>query len=117
VILEDHMLITAALLASAIATAKPHPQRAAGVDSSEITMVEVQNDRKVPVTVYAQDSWGETRLGVVPADSTITLRVRTAFVGRGDIDFFVQPRGQPEEETGYMEVRQGERLGIVVPPR
>src|SRR5690349_6425501 len=100
------MFITAALFASVIATARPHHHRDASPDSSAITLVEVQNDRKVPVTVYAQDSWGEVRLGVVPADSTVTLRVRDTLVGRGDIDFFVQPRGQPEEETGYLEVRQ-----------
>jgi len=111
------MLITAALLASAIATANPHRHHAVTNDSADVTMVEVQNDRKVPVTVYAQDSWGEVKLGVVPADSTVTLRVRNTLVGRGDIDFFVQPRGQPEEETGYLDVRLGERLGIVVPPR
>lgn len=113
------MFITAAVFASLIATAKPHHHRdSSAVDSSDITLVEVQNDRKVPVTVYAQDSWGEIRLGVVPPDSTVTLRVRDTFVRDGeDVDFFVQPHGQPEQETGYLEVRRGERLGIIVPPR
>ncbi|HUQ82080.1 MAG TPA: hypothetical protein VM076_13100 [Gemmatimonadaceae bacterium] len=113
------MLIAAAVFASMLSSAKPHhPRHDAAVDSSGITLVEVQNDRKVPVTVYAQDSWGEITVGVVPADSTVTLRLRDSFVREGaDIDFFVHPRGQPEEETGYMEVRRGERLGVLVPPR
>ena len=113
------MLIAAAVFASMLASAKPHhPRRDALVDSSGITLVEVQNDRTVPVTVYAQDSWGEIRVGVVPPDSTVTLRLRDSFVRDGeDVDFFVQPRGQPEQETGYLEVRRGERLGVVVPPR
>ena len=112
------MIIMAAVFASALGTAKPHhPRHDAATDSSNVTLVEVQNDRKVPVTVYAQDSWGEIKLGVVPADSTVTLRLRDDFVSRGDVDFFVQPRGQPEQETGYLEMHRGERLGIVVPPR
>ena len=73
--------------------------------------------RHVPVVVYAQDSWGEVKLGVVPPDSTVTLRLSDAFVSRGDVDFFVHPKGQPDQETGYLEVRRGERLGILVPPR
>ena len=112
------MIIMAAVFASALGTAKPyHTPHDAATDSSHITLVEVQNDRHVPITVYAQDSWGEIKLGVVPADSTVTLRLRDDFVSRGDVDFFVQPRGQPEQETGYLEMHRGERLGIVVPPR
>jgi hypothetical protein len=112
------MIIIAAVFASALAAAKPHhPRHDAATDSSHVTLVEVQNDRSVPVTVYAQDSWGEIKLGVVPADSTVTLRLRDDFVSRGDVDFFVQPRGQLEQETGYLEMHRGERLGIVVPPR
>ena len=113
------MFIAAAVFASMLASAKPHhPRGDAAVDSSGLTLVEVQNDRHVPLTVYAQDSWGEIRLGVVPPDSTVTLRLRDSFVRDGaDVDFFVQPRGQAEEETGFMEVRRGERLGVLVPPR
>ena len=116
------MFIMAALIASSIASsttpATPrHPRHTAAADSSGITLVEVQNDRKVPVTVYAQDSWGEATIGVVPPDSTVTIRLRDRFVNRGDVDFFVQPRGQPEQETGYLAVQRGERLGIIVPPR
>ena len=112
------MIILAAVLASAIATAKPHhPRLEAAMDSSTVTLVEVQNDRQVPVTVYAQNSWGEVKLGVVPPDSTVTLRLSDALMRRGEVDFFAHPRGQPEQETGYIEVRRGERLGILVPPR
>jgi NADPH-dependent ferric siderophore reductase len=112
------MFIMAAVLASALAMEKPrHPRHQASLDSSNVTLIEVQNDRHVPVAVYAQDAYGEVELGVVPPDSTITLRLRDAFVGRGDVDFFVHPKGAPDQETGYLDVRRGERLGIVVPPR
>lgn len=112
------MFIMAAVFASALAMEKPHhPRQQVPIDSSNATLIEVQNDRHVPVVVYAQDSWGEVELGVVPPDSTITLRLSDAFVSRGDVDFFVHPKGQPDQETGYLEVRRGERLGILVPPR
>jgi len=112
------MFIMAAVLASALAMEKPrHPRHQASLDSSNVTLIEVQNDRHVPVAVYAQDAYGEAELGVVPPDSTVTLRLRDAFVGRGDVDFFVHPKGAPDQETGYLDVRRGERLGIVVPPR
>src|SRR5215211_7511139 len=111
------MVIMAAVLASALAMEKPrHPRHQASLDSN-VTLIEVQNDRHVPVAVYAQDAYGEVELGVVPPDSTVTLRLRDAFVGRGDVDFFVHPKGAPDQETGYLDVRRGERLGIVVPPR
>jgi hypothetical protein len=109
------MFIVAALLASQLA-AKP-PKHNTSPDSSAMTLVEVQNDRNVPVTVYAQDSWGEFELGVVGADSTATLRVSDPVVVDGDIDFFVRPRGEPTQETGTVEVHRGERLGIIVPAK
>ena len=47
----------------------------------------------------------------------MTLRVNDALVDYGDIDFFLHPTGEPEEETDYLDVRPGDRLGILVPPR
>ena len=112
------MLTMAAVLVSALAVEKPHhPRHESSIDSPNATLIEVQNDRRVPVVVYAQDAWGEVRLGVVPPDSTVTLRLSDAFVGRGEVDFFVHPKGAPDQETGYLDVRPGERLGILVPPR
>ena len=112
------MFIMAAVLASSLAMAKPHhPRHEVPIDSASATLIEVQNDRHVPVVVYAQDSWGEVQLGVVPPDSTVTLRLSDALVERGNVDFFVHPKGAPDQETGYLEVHRGERLGILVPPR
>jgi hypothetical protein len=110
------MFFIATLVATQLAI-KPPKHRATVPDSSGMTLVEVQNDRTVPVTVYAQDSWGETELGVVPADSEVTLRVLNPIRLDDDIDFFVHPKGQPNEETGDMNVRRGDRIAIVVPAR
>src|SRR4051812_13052953 len=112
------MFIMTAVLASTLAMVKPHhPRQDTSIDSPNATLIEIQNDRRVPVVVYAQDSWGEVRLGVVPADSTVTLRLNDAIVSRGEVDFFVHPKSGPEEETGYLDVHRGERLGILVPLR
>jgi hypothetical protein len=110
------MLIIATALAAHLAT-KPPKHKAEVPDSSAMTLVEVQNNRNVPVTVYAQDSWGEVELGVVAADSTVTLRVSDAVNPDQAIDFFIHPKGRPDEDTGNVEVHRGERIGIVVPAR
>jgi hypothetical protein len=110
------MLIIATLLAAQLTT-KPPKHRAEVPDSSAMTLVEIQNNRNVPVAVYAQDAWGEVELGVVAPDSTTTLRVTDLIAADGEIDFFVHPKGQPDEDTGNVEVHRGERIAILVPAR
>ena len=110
------MFIISALLATQLAI-KPPAKHGATVDSSTITLVEVQNDRHVPVTVYAQNGWGEFRLGVVPADSTETFRVPNPIAFDDEVDFFVHGSGLPDQETGTVEIHRGEHLGILVPPK
>jgi hypothetical protein len=87
------------------------------LDSASMTLVVVQNDRSVPVTVYAQYEWSESKLGVVLAGASKTFRLSEYFLESGDVDFFVQPTGQAEEESGNMEIRRGEHVGVIVPPR
>lgn len=112
------MLIVATLLATQIMASEPHPKHKASVsDSSNMTLVEVQNNRNVPVTVYAQDSSGEVKLGVVGADSDATFQMKKAITLDGDVDFFVHPKGQQTEETGNVELRPGDRLAILVPEK
>lgn len=111
------MFIIAAVLVTHLVSTKPPKHRSSVPDSSAMTLVEVQNNRNVPVTVYAQDAFGEVELGVVGADSTRTLRVADPVVLGGDVEFFVHPKGQPDEGTGTMEVRRGDRLAILVPAR
>ena len=111
------MFIIAAVLATQLTSVKPPKHRASLPDSSSMTLVEVQNNRNVPVTVYAQDSFGEMKVGVVGADSTATLRLADPIVLDGDVDFFVHPKGQSDEETGNVEIHRGDRLGILVPEK
>ena len=111
------MFIIAALLATHLASTKPPKHKASAPDSSAMTLVEVQNNRDVPVRVYAQDGFGEIEMGVVPAGTTATLRIADPIVLDGDVDFFVHPQGQPEEETGTLEIHRGDRIGVLVPAR
>lgn len=89
----------------------------APIDSTNVALVEVENDRTVPVTVYAQNDFGEHKLGVVAPRSTETMTLAKNELGRGDVQFFVHPAGQIEESTDPMELHRGERIGLVVPAR
>jgi hypothetical protein len=111
------MFIIGAVLATQLASVKPPKHRSSAPDSTDMTLVEVQNNRNVPVTVYGQNSWGELKLGVVPAETTVVLRLSDAVTEDGDVDFFVHPKGQADETTGSLEVHRGERLGILVPEK
>jgi hypothetical protein len=111
------MFIIAAVLATQLASVKPPKHKSSRSDSTDMTLVEVQNNRNVPVIVYGQNSWGEVKLGVVPAEGTATLRLSDSLVRGGDVDFFVHPKGQEDETTGSLEVRHGERIGILVPEK
>jgi hypothetical protein len=111
------MFIIAAVLATQLASVKPPKHKSSLPDSTDMTLVEVQNNRNVPVTVYGQNAWGELKLGVVPAETTVVLRLSDAATLDGDVDFFVHPKGQEDETTGSLEVHRGERLGILVPEK
>src|SRR5215211_2459165 len=97
---ENTMFIVTALLVTHLAVAKPPKLHSSVPDSSDMTLVEIQNNRNVPVVVYAQDGWGETKLGVVDADSTATFRLSDSIALDSHIDFFVHPKGQFDQETG-----------------
>ena len=90
----------------------------AGADSSEVTAVVVQNDRPTPVTVYAENAFGDFKLGVVAPMTTQTLRVPDLAVGDGAvIDFFVAPKRGAEQDSGYLELQPGDRVGLIVPTK
>ena len=63
-----------------------------------MTLVVVQNDRNVPVTIYAQNSVVEQKIGTVDAFSTATINIDDVMRWGADIEFFVQPAGEPECE-------------------
>ena len=91
--------------------------RSAVIDSANATFVTIQNDRSVPLTIFAETRIGETKLGVVAPNSTATLRVRDAIAAQGEIDILVDPLGENDEETGYMPISIGSNLLLDVPER
>jgi hypothetical protein len=93
------------------ATAAPAP-----VDSAAMTLLVVQNTRRVPATVYLERGGEDIRLGVVGAFGDTTIRIPD-YLARGDVRFFVEPAGQLEEGTGDIDVERGQHIGLVIPPR
>jgi len=111
-------LIATLTLPVLMATASPSPTTpATAVDSSTLTLVVVQNDRSVSVTVYAQNDFGEYKLGVVEPYESATLSLADYMLAEGDVQFFVHPVGQLDESTEPMELHRGERIGLVIPAR
>ncbi len=79
----------------------------------------VQNDRKVPVTVYMEYGQFDRRLGVVPAMQTATLALPAwAVRERASIELFAHPEGEVEDlETQEFSLRPPARIGMVIPSR
>jgi len=111
-------LATLAGLAGAAPGQTPQrPQSSATADTS-VNAVTVQNDRKVPVTVYMD--WGafDRRLGTVPPFQTATLPLPAwAVDGRETVRLFVHPEGDAEDlATEELSLQPPGRLGVIVPP-
>ena len=85
-------------------------------DSTDMTVVVVQNERQVPVTVTVERGDEDVKIGVVSAESDSTLRLPNYLVG-GDIRFFVEPVGQRELSSEPLEIQRGEHVGLIVPSR
>src|SRR5262245_47268340 len=114
---EDFMfsiirLLTLPLLGGA-PSATPTP---APLDSTAMTLVVVQNARRVPATVYLERGGEDVRLGVVGAFGDTTLRIPD-YLAEGEVRFFVEPTGQLEEGTGPVDVERGTHIGLVIPAR
>lgn len=99
-----------------IVGASPGHSAPAKDDSTDMTVVVVQNERRVPVTVTAEYGDEDIKLGVVSAESDSTLRVPSYLVGR-EVKFFVQPAGQIELSSEPVEIQRGAHVGVIVPTR
>ena len=86
-------------------------------DSAAMTLVVVENNRNVPVTVYEEDDFGDVKLAVVGPNATETVRLDHYLSAPSAVRFFIQPRGQLEEGTGLLDIDPGEHVAVVVPTR
>lgn len=87
-----------------------------GTASSRQSTVQVQNDRKVPVTVFVERGPFDLRIGVVGPMQTTTLRLPPWVASDGEaIRIFVQPEGGEDLESQELIVHRDVQLSVLVP--
>lgn len=111
------LTIAGLLIAPLLATSATRPPKKAVEDSSSMTLVVVQNNRNVPVTLYVQNDETETRLATIAPLSNTTIRIPAYLTDQGEVSFFVHPQHELDEGTAPMEVRQGAHVGLIVPAK
>ena len=84
---------------------------------STANTVTVQNDRKVPVTVYLEYGEFDRRLGIVPGLQTKTLPLPTTLVrGRETVQLFAHAEGDADDlATQEFELRPPGRVAMLIP--
>jgi hypothetical protein len=122
---EEIMKMQLATLAFGLATlASVAPAQAAhgrspAVADTSADAVTVQNDRKVPVTIYIEYGVFDRRLGIVPALQTATLPLPAwAVRGHERVQLSAHPEGEVDDlSTQELTLRPPGRLGMLIPPR
>ena len=107
------------LLATSARAQDPKTQRLPRVETIDtINAITVQNERKVPVTVYLDYGRFDRRLGVVPAQQVKTLAVPGfAVKGRRTLRLYVHPEGEVNElATQTFTLAPPGRIALLVPP-
>jgi hypothetical protein len=80
--------------------------------------ITVDNPRTVPVTVFAEQGLFDVRLGRVPAKGRVTVRFpKSVELGGESIQVFVHPEGSEDLASETLQIRKGEHLGLRVPAR
>jgi hypothetical protein len=93
------------------------PQPILGQQQQPLATVEVQNNFETRVDVFVESGQFDRRIGSVDALSTAELPLPDWHVRRDEpVQLFVV-RGGEEFQSRPFEVRPGERVGTVVPPR
>jgi hypothetical protein len=54
---------------------------------------------------------------VVAPYEIMTMSLQPFMLADGAVRFFVHPAGQLDESTQPLDLREGERIGLVIPPR
>lgn len=79
--------------------------------------IQVQNDRKVPITVFIERGDFDVRLGKVAAMRTATLNLPDWVVtGNAKVEIFVHPDGETDLASQSFDVTPGAKLGMIVQP-
>ena len=86
---------------------------------SSVNALTVQNERKVPVTIYVDYGPFDRRLGVVPPFNTVTLPLPAwAVQGRTRVQLFAHPEGEADDlATRAFTLSPPGRIAMVIPAR
>jgi hypothetical protein len=80
------------------------------------TTLTVENDRKVPVTVFIQEGDFDTRIGTIPAQQEQTLTIPERLTREDpEAEVFVHPEGQGDLASWYLKLKSGSHLFVRVP--
>jgi hypothetical protein len=108
-----------ATLAGVAAAQSAQPVHDTAPPDTSANAVTVQNDRKVPVTIYMD--WGpfDRRLGIVPPLQTATLPLPAwAVRDHETIRLFAHPEGDPDDlATEEFPLESPGRIAMMVPPQ
>ena len=108
--------IATLLALGAIALPLAAQQEVRGVTYKDSAIVDVQNERAVPVTIYLRTGRFDRRIAVVPARTTrIVLLPSFALEGRSNVALVVHPEGEPDLGMRMFVVRSGDRLSLEIP--
>lgn len=111
------LTIAGLLIAPLVAGSSPRPPKTGVVDSASMTLVVVQNEQKVPVTLYVQNDASDTRIAVISPMTDTTVRIPDYLVEAGEVTFFVHPDHALDESTSPIPVERGEHIGLIVPAK
>lgn len=105
-------------LARAASAQVPQPLPPTVTADTAVNTLTVQNQRKVPVTIYLERGRFDRRLGIVPAYDTRTLPLPAwAVAGEASIRLVAHPAGEVADLASQVfPLRAPARLGMVVPP-
>ena len=97
---------------------QPQPLPPAVTTDTAVNTLTVQNQRRVPVSIYLEHGRFDRRLGIVGAQETRTLPLPAwAVDGRAAIQLVVHPAGEVADlASPVFALRPPARLGLVVPP-
>jgi hypothetical protein len=86
-------------------------------ERAEATLT-VENERNVPVIIYAEEGDFDHELGRIGAhdESTLVLPAWLSGPGQG-VRLFVHPVNGFDLASGPLDIERGEHIGIRVPPR
>ena len=106
------------VLARVASAQVPQPLPPTVTADTAVNTLTVQNQRKVPVTIYLERGRFDRRLGIVPAYDTKTLPLPAwAVEGETAIRLVAHPEGEVADlATQVFSLHPPARLGMVVPP-